>query len=191
MGCFVSECRGRHEAEPPADDAGVWLMERYGGYFEEVNKVKPLAVAERRRSLRYIVGGEVVFHTGSPESCGALVNIGRHGMLVRTNVRVPEGTKLQVGFTVGRYPMAFQGPSQVVGANTDLLAVKFLDEPRALPQLLQWLERENLPWTGLDAPDSDAAVRRQQASPAAPASSPIQDERQELEAILPFLDAIG
>ena len=153
--------------------------------------MKPVAVAERRRGVRYIVGGEVVFHTGSPESCGSLVNIGRHGMLVRTNVRVPEGTKLQVGFTVEGYPTAVQGPTQVVGANTDLLAMQFLDEPRARLQLLQWLEQENFPWTGLDAPDRDAAVRRQRASPAAPASSPIQDERQELEAILPFLDALG
>ena len=153
--------------------------------------MKPLAVAERRRSVRYIVGGEVVFHTGSPESCGALVNIGRYGMLVRTNVCVSEGTKLQVGFTVDGYPMALQGPSQIVGANTDLLAMKFIVEPRELPQLLQWLERGNFPWTGLDAPDSDAAVRRQRASEAAPAYSPIQDERQELEAILPFLDAMG
>ena len=69
--------------------------------------------------------------------------------------------------------------------------MKFLDEPRERPQLLQWLERENLPWTGLDAPDRDAEVRRQRASVAAPASSPIPEERQELEAILPFLDALG
>ena len=153
--------------------------------------MKPLAVAERRRSVRYIVGGEVVFHTGSPESCGALVNIGRYGMLVRTNVCVSEGTKLQVGFTVEGYPTTVRGLSQVVGAGTDLLAMKFLDEPPELSQLLQWLEQDNFPWTGLDDPESDAAVRHEQASQAAPASAPIQHERQELEAILPFLDAIG
>ena len=153
--------------------------------------MKPLAVAERRRSVRYIVGGGVVFHTGSPESCGEVVNIGRYGMLVRTNVRVSEGTKLQVGFTVEGYPMAVQGTSQIVGANTDLLAMKFLAEPRELPQLLQWLEQENFPWTGLDAPDSDAAVRRQGAAVAGPPSSAVQDERQELETILPLLDAMG
>lgn len=178
-------------AAPPTEVAGAWFMQRYGGDLEEVIKVKPVAVAERRRGVRYIVGGEVIFHTGSPESCGVLVNIGRHGMLVRTNVRVPEGTKLQVGFTVEGYPMTVQGFSQVVGASTDLLAIKFLDEPGELRQLFQWLEQENFPWTGLDAPESGATVRRQQASQAASASSPIQDERQELEAILPFLDAMG
>ena len=146
---------------------------------------------ERRRSVRYIVEGDVIFHIGSPESSGALVNIGRHGMLVRTKVLVPEGTKLRVGFTVDGYPAECQGRSQVVRTSPDLLAVQFLGEPRGLPQLLLWLERENVPWTGQDTPEGYSALRAPQASEAVPASSALREERRELEAILPLLDAMG
>lgn len=153
--------------------------------------MKTTAIPERRRSVRYIVGGKVIFPTGSPEFSGDLVNISPHGMLVRTKVCVPEGTKLQVGFTVAGYPVAFQASSQVVGAQPELLAMKFLDDPPELAQLLGWLEREHLPWTGLDAPDGAGGAPSQGTSQTLPAPSAVQDERQELETILPFLDSMG
>ena len=153
--------------------------------------MKPVAVAERRRSVRYIVGGDVILHTGSPESSGVLVNIGQHGMLVRSNVLVPEGTKLPVRFSVDEYPAEFQGRSQVVRARSDLLAMQFLEEPQELLQLLRWLERENAPWTGLDIPQGDNLLRSPQPCEMAFASATTQNERQELEAILPLLDAMG
>jgi len=152
---------------------------------------RPERRSERRRSVRYIVEGDVIFHTGSPESSGTLVNIGRYGMLVRTNVLVPEGTILRVGFTVDEYPAELQGRSQVVRTSADLLAIQFLGEVRGMPQLLLWLERENVPWAGQDTPEGCSLLQSPQASEAGPASSALQEEREELEAILPLLDAMG
>lgn len=151
----------------------------------------PVVSSERRRSARYIVGGQVIFYTGSPDFSGVLVNIGRHGMLVRTNVRVPEGTRFQIGFTVSGYPSPLQGHSQVVGGIADLLAMEFFGEPGELSQLLQWLDRENVPWTGLDPPRNAHAVRPLVASKSDPASSETKEINQELEAVLPFLEAMG
>ena len=153
--------------------------------------MKPDGSPQRRHSVRYIVGGQVIFYTGSPDSYGDLVNLGRHGILVRTNVRVPADTQFRIGVTVEGYPTPFQGESQVVGVSSDLLAMKFLEEMAELAPLLQWLDRENIPWTGLDSPDSGSAVGAAipglggLASPEGKATDP------ELEDVLPFLDAMG
>jgi hypothetical protein len=145
---------------------------------------------KRRASVRYIIGGQVIFHTGSPDSSGGLVNIGRYGMLVRTHVHIPEGTELAIGLTVEGYPTPLQGNGCVVGARRDLLAIKFLGEPDRMTHLLQWLRQENVPWTGLDTLHSDQAVL---SLPAAtePLAQPEQAEQRELEAILPFIEAMG
>ena len=141
--------------------------------------------------MRYIIGGQVVFHTGSPDSSGDLVNLGRYGMLVRTQVQVPAGTDLRIGLAVEGYPHALQGDGRVVGARQDLLAVKFLRELPGLIQLLGWLSRENVPWTGLDTLQSDQVILS--LVPASPEQAPpsAQAERQELEDILPFIEAMG
>ena len=146
---------------------------------------------KRRASLRYIIGGQVIFHTGSPDSSGALVNLGQHGMLVRTHVQVPEGTEFRIGLAVEGYPTPLQGDARVVGARQDLLAIRFLREPDGMIRLLQWLSQENVPWTGLDTLHSEQVTLS--LLPATPEQSPAraQTERRELEAILPFIEAMG
>ena len=148
-------------------------------------------VRKRRSSVRYIIGGQVIFHTGSPDSCGDLVNLGQHGMLVRTHVQVPAGTEFRIGLTVEGYPTSLQGDGRVVGARQDLLAIRFLREPAGLIQLLQWLAQENVPWTGLDTLHSyQVILSLVPATPEQP-PSPAQSEHHELEAILPFIEAMG
>ena len=153
--------------------------------------VNPIFNPKRRRSVRYIVSGQVIFYTGSPDSCGDLVNVGRHGMLVRTNVRVPVGTQFRIGFAVDGYPTPFQGDSRVVGMDSNLVAMKFVEEATELALLLQWLDQENIPWTGLDEPDGDRANRMTLPGTADLASSRINRPNPELEAILPFVEAMG
>ena len=153
--------------------------------------MKSIGNPERRRSVRYIVGGQVIFHTGSPDSCGELVNVGRHGMLVRTSVRVPVGTQFRSGFVVNGYPTSFQGESQVVGISGDLLAMKFVGTTPELGSLLRWLDRENTPWTGLEEPDCGRATPTPVAATRAPASSRISTAEPELDSILPFVEAMG
>ena len=112
-------------------------------------------------------------------------------MLIRTNVQVPEGTELRIGFTVEGYPTPLQGDGQVVGFQQDLMAMKFLGEPAELIHLLQWLSRENVPWTGLDSLDADKAALLLAASSDEKPSFGTPAANQELEAILPFLEAMG
>lgn len=149
------------------------------------------AIPERWRSVRYIVSGQVIFYTGSPDSCGDLVNLGQYGMLVRTNVCVPAGTRFRIGITVDGYPVPFQGDSQVVGTGSDLLAMKFLGEMAELAQLLQWLDRENVPWTGLDSADNGSGGWAAIPGLVGPGSPEEKATDPELEAVLPFLEAMG
>jgi len=143
----------------------------------------------RRASVRYIVGGEVTLYTGSPDSGGQLVNIGRSGMLVRTNTQAAEGSTFQIGFAVDGYPQPFRAEGRIVGSLQDLLAIRFAGEPAEIGPLLEWLSRENIPWTGLDSLDSDAALASPNSRRHADAPEPATD--QELESILPFLEAMG
>jgi hypothetical protein len=154
-------------------------------------EVQPNGSPKRRRSVRYITGGQVIFHTGSADSCGDLVNLGQYGMLVRTNVYVPVGTKFWIGVSVDGYPTPVQGESKVVGMNSDLLAIKFLGEMAELARLLQWFERENVPWTGLDSPDSGSGARTATPGLGDLASAEGKATDPELDAVLPFLDAMG
>ena len=149
------------------------------------------ASQKRRAGVRYIIGGQVIFHTGSPDSSGELVNLGQYGMLVRTQVQVPAGTDLRIGLAVEGYPHALQGDARVVGARQDLLAVKFLRELPGIIQLLGWLSRENVPWTGLDTLQSEQVILSLVPAPPEQTSPSAQAERQELEAILPFIEAMG
>jgi hypothetical protein len=155
-----------------------------------MNTVQPGGEFRRRASVRYIAPGEVIFHTGSPDSCGQLVNIGRHGMLVRTNFRASEGSTYHIGFAVDGYPHAFRAEGQIVGSREDLLAIKFVREPDEILQLLEWLGRENIPWTGLDSLEADRALPSPHCQPEANGSGSAT-AKQELENILPFLEAIG
>lgn len=150
-----------------------------------------MAGLKRRTSVRYIIRGQVIFHTGSPESFGDLVNLGRHGILVRTNVQVPEGTAFRIGITVEGYPTPLQGDGCVVGFKPNLLAVKFLSEPADMMQLLQWLSQENVPWTGVDTLRSDQVTLSPMPAQGEHAASRGTTADPELENILPFIDAMG
>jgi len=147
---------------------------------------------QRRRSVRFIVSGQVTFHTGSADSSGELVNVGPYGMLVRTNVRFAVRTRVRIGVSVDGYPTPVQGESEIVGNSDDLLAMKFLGEMTELGWLLQWLDQENVPWTGADCPDGGSVSGKASpglSGPAAPEDGQAADP--ELDAVLPFLEAMG
>ena len=91
---------------------------------------------KRRTSARYIIGGDAMFDTGSLDSFGTLMNIGRHGILVRTRVQLPEGTKFWIRFSVEGYARVLQAEGQVVSSRQDLIAVKFVRDPTGLIELL-------------------------------------------------------
>ena len=146
---------------------------------------------KRRASVRYIIGGQVMFHTGSPDSIGELVNIGQRGMLVRTHVEVAEGTEMPIGVTVEGYPAPLLVEGKIVGFSRDLVAVKFLKESPGIVQLLGWLSQENFPWTGLDTLRTNQETLSLIPAKTGQAADKPQEEANELEDILPFLDAMG
>lgn len=103
---------------------------------------------ERRRYRRYIVQGQVRFRINSSEASGELVNFSQGGLLVRSQAVLPPGTQATFRVTASCYPNAFDVAGEVVGVKDALLAIKFLEQPKSVHQLLEWLERENVPWTG-------------------------------------------
>ena len=146
---------------------------------------------ERRRNLRYIIGGRAEFQAGPEGAFADLVNVGKYGMLLRSSVMLPEGSELQLLLRVKGYPNEILGQGKVVRANSDLMAVQFCEEPPALPQLLLWLERENVPWVSLDTHANAGWGLEQKTAPPASPSSQSRDEKKELEEIQPFLDSLG
>ena len=102
-----------------------------------------------RRYKRFIVTGSVALQSAAGEFCAKLLNLGRGGMLVRTDVLCREGTELGLRFQTGSYPETCAALGEVVGAKEDLLAIKFRGEPARMDALLCWLERENVTWSGV------------------------------------------
>ena len=98
---------------------------------------------------RYIVTGFVALQTAAGDSRGKLLNLGRGGMLVRSDAPYREGTELTIRFQVGGDPETFTALGEVVGTKEDLLAIKFPDQTAGLDALLRRLEQENCTWSGV------------------------------------------
>jgi hypothetical protein len=107
----------------------------------------PPEARERRRYRRYIVKGSVVVLHSSAEIAGELLNLGFGGVLVRTKIVHPEGTRVTLTFQFNGYPEETSAQGLVVGTKPDLMAVKFLEEPAGIESVLNWLEMEHYPWT--------------------------------------------
>ena len=128
----------------------------------------PALRIERRRYRRYIVRGMVRFRIDSIEVSGDLVNFGQGGMLIRSSFVLPEGTQLPIQVVAFCYPYSFAVPGRVVGAKGELMAIKFLQIPDGVTELLHWLERENVPWTGTYASGTFEPGQTVETKPPAP-----------------------
>jgi hypothetical protein len=102
---------------------------------------------EQRRYKRYIVTGTATLQTAAGESRASLLNFGRGGMLVRTDMLCPDGTELLLSYEVGGYPETCVARGKVVGSKPGLLAIMFFEE--AAEVLLRWLEEANCTWSGV------------------------------------------
>ncbi len=102
-------------------------------------------ITDKRRHKRYRVSGRADFQAASADATGDLLDIGTGGILVRSPVIPPQGTNLTARFTVDGYAATFDCRGRVVRAQMDVLAVMFLEEPKGLAELLQWLEKGTLP----------------------------------------------
>ena len=102
-----------------------------------------------RRYKRYIVTGSATFRRSGKECRGALLNVGQGGVLVRPDSLYREGPDLSLLFQVVGYPETVATPALIVGTKTDLLAIKFRQQPAGIDTLLRWLEQENCTWSGV------------------------------------------
>ena len=110
--------------------------------------MNPVQFMEWRRYRRYIVSGTVRFTTNFEAGSGDLINLGEAGILIRGGLVLPEGTEETFHVVPSRYPVEFEIQGQVVGVKDDLMAIRFLQELQTVAVLIQYLERENCPWTG-------------------------------------------
>ena len=126
---------------------------------------------ERRRHRRYIVRGRTRLTIDSLENWAELVNFGEGGLLIRSSLELPAGTRVNLRILAFCYPIGVDAYGQVVGGRGDLLAIQFVEKPTEAERLLRWLEVEHYPWTGIfDDPDVDRrseAERPQSASAGA------------------------
>ena len=138
---------------------------------------------ERRRHRRYILPGQVRFRINSFEASGELVNFGQGGLLMRSRVALPVGTQMSLRVQASCYPSAFETPAEIVGVKNALMALKFLEQPHGVQELLLWLERENFPWTGTFA-DLESA-------PAPPVSPAVLLEAESYADLDPALEYVS
>jgi len=110
---------------------------------------------ERRKHRRYIVRGRVRFPIDALEAWGELLNFGHGGMLIRSQFAPPSGTRLPFRILAFCYPNTFAVPGAIVGEKGRLTAIQFLERAEGIEELLQWLERENFPWTGADCTEDN------------------------------------
>jgi hypothetical protein len=120
--------------------------------------MNPGQFVERRRYRRYIVSGTVRFVTNLEAGSGDLVNLGDGGILIRSGVALPEGTEGSFHVVPSHCPFEFEIQGRVVGVKGDRMAIRFLQRNQTVAALIQWLERENFPWTGTVAMDALSAV---------------------------------
>jgi len=95
---------------------------------------------ERRRYKRYPVSGLVEFMTEAVWSPSKLLDIGKEGVLIHSDVAASPGEELTFRFIVSGYQGLFETSGKVVRNQNDVLAFKFLEEPAELKNLLSWLE---------------------------------------------------
>jgi len=112
--------------------------------------------SERRRYRRYIVTGDVQLFQGRFIGSAQLVQLGLGGMLLRGGHILPPGANGYARFKAAEYREQIEVHFEVVGQRNALMAVKFLTQPRALAELVQWLAFGGYPVAGLEGrPASD------------------------------------
>jgi hypothetical protein len=104
-----------------------------------------------RAHRRFIIAGTAHLAAGEANIPGQLVTLGGGGMLVRTDVTPSSGSQVGIGFSVPGFPgnSPLKAVGTVVWTQPGKVGVKFNDIPPGLSSLLQWLESNNCPWSGV------------------------------------------
>ena len=103
----------------------------------------------RRKYKRYITDGSVSLQGKTSGGFGVLVNLGRGGVLIRSDSLCPQvGDEYAFRFTVRGFERELEAGGIIVGGHSNLLAMQFLKEPPGLESVLDFMEQSHYPWTG-------------------------------------------
>ncbi len=89
---------------------------------------------------RYSVAGRIQFHTESMVATGELVDIGKWGARIRSEIKPHEREEITARLEVHDYPRMFKVRGVVVRVQSDLWAMMFLEEPAGWAKLRQVLD---------------------------------------------------
>jgi PilZ domain len=103
----------------------------------------------QRKHKRYIIEGPVKLQGNAGEGSGVLVNLGRGGVLIRSDSFFASvGEKYTLRFAIHGYDQSIETGGVVVGARSDLLAMQFSQDPPGLESVLNFMEQSHCPWAG-------------------------------------------
>ena len=93
------------------------------------------------RFKRYPVAGRTLFRTESVEANGRLVDIGKWGALIRSEIKPFEGEETTARLYVHDYSRVIQVRGMVLRVQSDSWAMMFLEKPVGLAKLLRSLDK--------------------------------------------------
>ncbi len=100
-----------------------------------------MSVTKIERFKRYPVAGRILFQSESVEANGRLVDIGKWGALIRSEIKPFEGEETTARLYVHDYSRVIQVRGMVLRVQSDSWSMMFLEKPVGLAKLLRWLER--------------------------------------------------
>ncbi len=98
-------------------------------------------LAEGRRYQRFSAAGEAEIRSAAMKATGDLLDVAKGGFLIGSGAKPSRGLEVATRFTIQNYPGVIEGRGKVVRVLLDTVAIKFLEPPTGIADLMQWLER--------------------------------------------------
>ena len=98
-------------------------------------------LAEERRYQRFSAAGEAEIRSAVMKATGDLLDVAKGGVLIGSGAKPSRGLEVATRFTIQNYPEVIEGRGKVVRVLLDTVAIKFLEPPAGIEDLMQWLER--------------------------------------------------
>lgn len=102
----------------------------------------PVRPIERRKYERYRVDGKASFWMTTEPAVGEVLDVGSGGLLVRSDVLVPQGARVTMQFKVAGSDRGFIANGRVIRTQMDVLAIMFLEKVEGLEDLLKELKEK-------------------------------------------------
>ena len=97
---------------------------------------------ENRRNKRYYSAGEAELWNASLRATGDLLDVSIEGALIGSGFNPSRGLELATRIKVQDYEGVVVGKGMVMRTLMDTVAIKFMEEPTGMRNLLHWLEKQ-------------------------------------------------